>query len=167
MRRSTGWQFGPGSSVKLSFTSGGIFLIPDPVLVVEDGITLVRTRGMVDIFLTNIDFTGGGFHGAVGLAIVDTQAAGVGVSALPGPLSRPDWDGWFWHHYFDVHVGDLLGGGGTNQAPGNVKIEIDSKAMRKLTINDAIVGIMESAEAIVGGAFADLYLDCRMLVKFP
>jgi len=79
--------------------------------------------------------------GAFGAGIVSAEALGVGVTALPTPFRDADWGGWMvwqpWAFRFqsDTDVGKEF---------GSVEFEIDSKAMRKVEPNSAMVFVAES-----------------------
>ena len=101
---------------------------------------------------------------AFGLAIVDAAAFAIGITAIPHPFSDSDWDGWLWHWQ-----GSLYGPSSTvtNAAgPANVRIPIDSKAMRKWKQFDALVGVAEFGTE-VGAAVITAKLNTRILVKLP
>ena len=101
---------------------------------------------------------------AFGIAIVEGNAFSVGVTAMPRPFSDSDWDGWLWHWQ-----GSLFGPSTTVQnsaGPANVRIPVDSKAMRKWKQFDALICMMEVATE-VGAAVITAKLNSRILVKLP
>ena len=102
-----------------------------------------------------------GYHGAFGIGVFTAEA--FAAAAHPLPLTDNFWDGWLYHTYFDVFAADLLGGGGTNQIPGAFRAEVDSKAMRKLKLNDTITAVIEVAEVGTAEMFAKF--DSRVLIK--
>ena len=103
------------------------------------------------------------FAFAVGLAVVSEQAAAIGVTAVPTPITDMESDMFFLHK---VVMGDFVfaSGSGFQDTPIGSGISIDSKAMRKvnndqnvvLVLEGAIAGFGEGCIGVVGG---------RMLVK--
>ena len=118
--------------------------------------TVVRTRGQVAVkpasFGADLVYTG-----AYGLCIVTSDALAAGVASVPGPFEDPGWDGWFvwWSFAQKFEVQDLTG-----TLLGADQYEIDSKAMRKIGTNEAVVLVAESQI----GAF-DIAMHLRMLLK--
>ena len=99
---------------------------------------------------------------AAGICIVTSQAATVGVTAVPGPLANIDWDGWMWHWMGIAGVVPGVGG-----APNLVvSVPIDTKAMRKWKETDVMVAMVEVEETGVAGSFVSNF-DTRVLVKLP
>ena len=67
-------------------------------------LTLLRTRGIVDLFLRGgVNAPGDGYFGAVGIAIASDQAFTAGVASLPTLLSEASANVWLWHQYLSVH----------------------------------------------------------------
>ena len=118
--------------------------------------TVVRTRGQVAIKATSaaVDNTS---VGAYGVGVVSEDAFAAGVGSIPGPFSDADWPGWFvWRSFtyrfeFSDATGALL---------MNMVQEVDSKAMRKVGLNEVIVTVAESFI----GAF-DVSMPLRKLLK--
>ena len=107
----------------------------------EDPGTLVRARGSIDFqplsFGADLEITG-----AFGMGMVSAEALGIGVTACPEPFSDADWGGWMVWTLFSyvLEVQDATG----LIALANVRIEIDSKAMRKVEPSSALIFIAES-----------------------
>ncbi len=103
--------------------------------------TVVRTRGQLSIrpnvFSGDVDIVG-----AFGLGIVSAQALAIGITAIPGPFDDADWDGWFVWRSFSYRF-ELVDGTG-DFYPASSDMEIDSKAMRKVADNEAVVIVMQS-----------------------
>ena len=170
-RRKVGWEGGIGGAVAQSAITVSADLIVSPALsILFDGLTLVRTRGQLLIFLTSATAAGGGFVGAFGIGVANTAAVVAGAGSLPTPVTEVDWDGWlFWHAIQVIAPGalaestvsdELTGVAGMSAAQ---RIEIDSKAMRKIGIQDSIFGVLQVVE--LGSATADWFVDTRILVK--
>ncbi len=116
----------------------------------------------MDLFLRGgVNAPGDGYFGAVGIAIASDQAFTAGVSSLPTPLSEASANVWLWHQYLSVH-GEATDVG---EASSNQRIEIDSKAMRKLRDDDVIVAVMQVVET--GVADMDVFFDSRALFMLP
>jgi len=87
----------------------------------------------------------------------------VGVTAVPDPIADMDWDGWMYHRFFDVH-----GAAGTFDATepqASIQFEVDSKAMRKIPLNETLVAVLEVVEQ--GASTGTAWFDSRILVKLP
>ena len=171
-RRKTAWTVGPvsgvGGIVQTISASGKAGWVVTAV-VASDGITLVRVRGEFMAFLSSTSTALDGFTGAIGICVVSSVAASLGITAIPGPIAQDDWDGWLYHRYLSFKSGDVIDSGVSSEA-GQVdsvsaatRFEIDSRAMRKLSIEDTIVGMMEWSE--VGTASLRTHINTRLLVK--
>jgi len=164
-RRKVGWDGGP-SSTTTALTAAGASLWSIGSLVGSDGGTLVRTRGQFSAFLSVVGAIQDGFvNGAVGIGVVSENAFGVGITAVPHPLTDDSWDGWLFHRY----MGQMRGSATTElfRFPMEAfRWEIDSKAMRKLKETDVIVGVTELG-TLIGAATVIYQADTRMLIKLP
>ena len=164
-RRRTGWFAGPSQDV-VSLSDAGVTLWNVGQQAVDDGLTLVRVRGEVVLNLTQVTTIGDGFEAfAFGLCIVSENAFGIGVSAVPAPLTDIAWDGWLVH---SVH-GHMTGQETTEVSRfplEAIRVPIDSKAMRKFRATDTLVGVIQVGTEI-GAAALRLSARTRMLVKLP
>ena len=142
-KRKTEWSVYDNSGY-VNVASGGATILSG--LFFEDPGTLVRTRGMISVkaqsYAADIDIIG-----AFGLAIVSQEAFNVGVTAVPEPFTDSDWGGWMVIQAFAVHLQQVTNAG---LLLGSWQFEIDSKAMRKVEPNSAVVVVAESST----GAFA-------------
>ena len=162
-RRRVSWQIGPTGSVTGVVTTSVVAFTAGVVAALDD-LTLIRTRGELLVYLT---VAGGasneGFRWAFGMAIASENAFGIGITALMSPLTDLAWDGWFVHEQGSVITpGTTLDGGISEQ----VRVKIDSKAMRKLHQTDSIYAVIETSEQ-GDGASLSAQLMSRMLVKLP
>ena len=160
-RRAVGWEPGPRGILSPASTASSLF--GTTVVAIVDDITIVRTRGELLLLLLTSSVAQGGFDWAFGMCVVSQNAAGVGATAIPAPRTDDQWDGWFVHQMgalksIGATVGTGLGG-------SQVRIPIDSKAMRKLGETDTIVAMLEVTE--VGTATMHAELISRMLIKAP
>ena len=105
------------------------------------GETVRRTRGTV---LARSDQTGADevFMGAIGFVIINDIAAGVGATAIPGPVTDDDDDGWFvWQPFMGSH----------SSGEGNDQVfHFDSKAMRKIEPGYQVAIMLENASPTTG-----------------
>ena len=161
-RRTSGWFGGPSSGTdgsSQSIGSNSVVIMTTGAATATDGLTLVRTRGELSLQISTASAIGDGFFGAFGLCIVSVQAFAVGATAVPGPVGEENWDGWFYHSYFNVYANAANVTGDHAQ----VVTTVDSKAMRKLQDNEVIIGVIEALE--VGGSTLLVHFNCRILVK--
>jgi len=165
-RRSTGWEAGPGSlsGVDAAFSASTSIIIGTGVGPVVDGLTLIRTRGEMLVSLASVVATQDGFLFGLGIGIVTADAFAIGVTATPTPLEDADWDGWLWHTLTHVFAPTSTGVAEASDAVV-VRVPIDSKAMRKVGINEVIYMVAESSET--GTAVATVYGLSRILFKNP
>ncbi len=163
-RRRTGWTEGPFSNVT-SLTAAGAFPWSTGQIVLEDGLTLVRTRGEYTLSLDLVTNPGDGFaSAAVGICAVSENAAGIGVTAIPAPLTDIDWDGWLFHRVHGAIIGQSTSE--VQSTFNSFRIEIDGKAMRKLRATDVLTGMFELGTEI-GTASMHVSARSRMLFKLP
>ena len=162
-RRTTIWNEGPLSTAVQSATAAST-LVVNTGQTALGGVTLVRTRGHLAIWISSAGSDGDGFTRVqAGIGIVTTDAFAAGGSSMPTPLDDPDWGGWLW---FDA-VGPVIGQelANLNSGPmGQVRLPIDSKAMRKVKPNETIFGSV-SFQAEIGVATINMAMDTRMLIK--
>jgi len=161
LRRRTGWEEGPGGTTATSFTDTIATILGAGFEFLLDGLTIVRIRGSVQAFLT-VGGTNSGFHAAIGMGIVSADAFAVGVTAVPNPIDDADWNGWMYHRYFDLH-------GATTFNPADqsnsLTFEVDSKAMRKVGVNEVLFASIETVES--GTATMSVFFESRILLKLP
>ena len=130
-------------------------------LAVAESITLVRTRGQLMVHFdptTANDVVRVGF----GLGIFSNDAFGIGITAVPGPLTDAGWD-WVYHKLF--MMGPVFSATETdNSINQNVMFEIDSKAMRKMKDNQTL-GWVGEMQVVSGGGTIDFSATARHLFK--
>ena len=161
-RRQTGWEQGPGGFTLFSSAGPTAGILGPSTLLVVDGHTLVRTRGVYELVLKTAATVGDGFHGALGIGVVTEPAFSVGVTAIPTPISEVEWDGWLWHEFFSLTSPTVTPG---ENSASVIRMPIDSKAMRKVGINEVIYAAIEMTE--IGVATLDARLNTRILFKLP
>jgi len=123
----------------------------------EEALTVVRTRGMISV-KPNVYTADASIMAAIGVGIVSAEALAAGVASIPEPFTDADWGGWYvWQSFAYVFE---FNAAATLAFPASAQFEIDSKAMRKVSPNEALVVIAES----LGGAF-EISTPLRTLVK--
>ena len=150
----TQW-IGPADQGYISVASGGATLIAFTSF--EARAIAIRTRGMCSVQPTvfTADLTLGG---AVGMAVVSTEAFVAGIASIPTPFTDADWHGWMVWRSFTYRLEQADNTTGRNFPDWN--FEIDSKAMRKVSSNETLVIIAESQ----AGAF-QISTPWRVLIK--
>jgi len=174
-RRLTAWEIGPASGstdgAPETVAGSGAVVMTNAVIAVADGLTIVRVRGEVSAFFSASSAAQGGFHGAIGLCIVNENAAVVGVSAMPHPVADQEWDGWLFHRWLSIISAGIIDTGVSksndtiNTTSAAVRFELDSKAMRKFPADQVLVAIAEWTE--IGTATMRFSMATRVLVKLP
>ena len=126
--------------------------------------TLVRIRGEMVLWVAVATAVGDGFtKGAAGIGIVTNDAFAIGATAMPGPFTDPEWNGWIWYQSLAAIVS--LETTEVARGPmGAVRIPIDTKAMRKLNANDTVFGAVELSTE-VGTTTINFTMNTRMLSK--
>ena len=162
-RRKTSWLFGPAGNSGAISTSTSV-LFPIALQSAQDGLTIVRIRGEILLYMTSGDGTTTGFEVAVGIGIANENAVlTVGVTAVPNPLTDAEWDGWMQYWTGDVRAASttITNSEGVSAA----RITIDSKAMRKFRSSDVLFGCIQTVETT--SAIMSSHLRSRVLVKLP
>ncbi len=125
----------------------------------DQDVTLLRSRGQVWVTATP-DAAGDFVVAAFGLIVVHGNALTAGGASLPGPIENIDAD-WLWHQF--VHLDAVSVSASDGQSIGlNARIEIDSKAMRRVPRTHVVVLMAElsgsaMASVTAAGAFRLLF----------
>jgi hypothetical protein len=80
----------------------------------------------------------------LGLGIVSTDAAALGATAMPDPLGEPDYPWVWWGNYT---LRSQLSSGVNGLGSSVIRIEADSKAMRRVKPQQSLVWIIEASGA--------------------
>jgi len=116
----------------------------------------MRTRGELLLYLKSAAAASNGFTGAFGIGLTTSQAFAIGVTAMPGPITDIDWDGWLYHRVFTMFSGDVIASVAStdsdivNANSAVLKLEVDSKAMRKQLEGMTEFCMLETIEAGTG-----------------
>ncbi len=118
--------------------------------------TVVRTRG--ELYVRSDVSTTEDAFGAMGMAVVKTTAAAIGITAIPTPITDEGDEGFFvWVPWTSSQIV------GTTQGPVRANIfKFDSKAQRKIVGGDTLVVTLENASAAHGMVFINKF---RILIK--
>jgi len=166
-RRLTAWDLGPGGDDlgtldNVSVVSDSNVILGAGVTPLIPAITVVRIRGFIEVNLVAADAALSGFNFAAGIGIVTLDAFTAGAASVPNPFSDIQWPGWLWHHLGGIHAPqEILD---LNQVAAQ-RIEVDSKAMRKVRLNEVMTLIMSFGETAT--ATVNVRAATRALVKLP
>ena len=160
-RRATSWVFGPGGQAATAISASGQQIVGSGLVLIPEGATLVRTRGFVELVLEAAANIGEGISGAFGIGLVTNEAFAIGATAIPGPLSEMDWDGWLYHQFWSLHASTATIADGVNV--GRYGFDVDSKAMRKWDTSMTLVAMVEATE--IGVSQVEMFFDSRLLIK--
>ena len=143
-RRRNSWGFGPGDSATLftSSASTAVGFIGSGIGPTIDGLTIARTRGSFQAWLTQAGLSEG-YSGAIGIGVVPQAAFVAGIASVPTPLTELDWDGWLFHRFFQLHT--PVAADFTTEGT-MIRFEVDSKAMRKLNEDQIAYCAIEATE---------------------
>jgi len=161
-RRLTSWSAGPKSSL-INVASTAAILWDTGAQALVDGLTIVRTRGILVMTMRLATSVGDGFQNwAAGICVVSENAFNAGVASVPAPLTDISWDGWLWHHQ-GGHITSLETTE-VHRPTGAIEVVIDSKAMRKIKNTDVQIGVLQMGTEI-GTATVDFSARTRVLDK--
>ena len=158
VRKSRDWGLGPGSEDGTAITATGSTLIGAGVAPLgAQELTVARIRGLLTANIFSTAANGDGFFGAFGIGKVPVTAFAAGIGSVPTPITEIDWDGWLYHTFIDVR----RGAASLTNGMGFQRVEIDSKAMRKLDSQEVIYGVLEVKE--VGTVEMRVFFNTRAL----
>jgi len=158
-KRLTGWfgitavqttEVAAGGTLVSSLSAGALALRP---------FTIVRTHLTVHA-RSDQGAASESYLASVAMCVVSEQAAAIGVTAVPTPITDQESDLFFLHM-------DLMGSLAIDTAVGTlmqgVNREMDSKAMRKVNEDQDVILVTEGG--VLGGGTI-IRTSGRMLVKF-
>jgi len=162
-KRLTDWSISMSATAFVNVPAASKVLltsVPAASLDVISPATLIRTRGYFSI-ASDQGAASEEQIGGLGLAFVNETARALGVTAIPGPQTDNNFDGWIVYRSFAQQI---LFGDASGRQPNMVPFtyEVDSKAMRKFEGSVGLVLVVENIHATHGFEIA---LDFRMLVK--
>ena len=108
--------------------------------------TILRMRGEV-LFLFDSAPEAASITIAMGIGVVSTDAANAGVGSLPDPAGEPDYP---WLYWKSISLLSQTAGTAAEQNPiGQAfRLEVDSKAMRKIKPGQSLVVIYQTTTAV-------------------
>ena len=170
-RRISAWTVGPGGTTLEPVISASTTQFVGSAIQLSAGVealTHVRLRGELLLWLQTSSVASGGYRGAFGIGIATLAAVTAGFASVPTPLTEADADNWLYHRFFSLVSGGVLVLADTKKGPDSdivqsTRIEVDSKAMRKMRSEDAIYAIIEVVEQ--GVATMNVSFNSRSLVK--
>jgi len=128
-----------------------VLSIANPVGGLET--TIVRTRGVFGIMPGDEDLLpnpANSAQGAFGIGVFATEAWAVGTTAVPGPYSDPEWDGWMLWQPWILNRGRITPASGDNDVyVPPFQRELDVKSMRKLDPGYTLGLVIESSASSV------------------
>ena len=151
--RLTQW-IGPADQNFVNVATGATAIIGS--ISFEGAQTVVRNRGL--LYITPQAFSADvTVVGAVGMAVVSTEAFAAGAASIPSPYRDADWGGWLlWQPYaYFLNFGTDVG-----SREGTRQYTLDSKSMRKITPNETLVLMAESQVGAVS-----IGMTIRTLIK--
>ncbi len=120
----------------------------------ESAATLVRTRGEL-MLSTTTAIAGSHIHGAFGMIVVSSDAAGVGITALPGPITDITNDWVVWQAVNLVHQTATEDGASLAQT---WRYPFDSRGMRKMKAAESLVFILELTSDVAAAVIRGQYI---------
>jgi len=160
------WELGPGGDDLatldgVAFSSDASAILGAGVTPVGQNLTIIRTHGFMEFILSTADASLSGFNFAAGIGIVSADAFAVGSGSMPDPFDDIGWPGWLWHRMGAIHTPLALAAG---SGPTNTMTwEIDSKAMRKLGLNEVAFIKVQGGEVV--NAAVTVRAATRMLIS--
>ena len=116
----------------------GSFILANPGI----GEVIRRTRGRFHVISDQGSVTEQQ-DGALGMIVVTDTALAVGITAIPGPVTDANDDGWFvWEPF--TQVSQLTLGASFTSGGTTLQYEFDSKAMRKVAHGFSMAIVLES-----------------------
>ena len=161
-RRIPEWFAGPGTNDAIQTVTGAGTILWALGQEATTVLTTVRIRGEISLWLPLVTTVGDGFSAYyLGIGIASFDAFSAGIASLPTPQGDRDWGGWLW-----FHAGAAIVGNETTELfrgpMSAVRIQIDTKAMRKMSANEIIFGAISLVNE-VGAAELDFVASTRML----
>ena len=169
--RKTSWEDGPGGPTSQTTSASGQVVLGAGAIALQPGLTTVRIRGEFLAYLTAATALNDGYTGAFGIGLASENAfSDVGITALMHPFDDSNWDGWMYHKFFSVKAAGPIVQAAVSLSTDNplvssIRIEVDSKAMRKVPVDTVIFAAIDVDE--VGTAVMQSQFDSRQLVKLP
>ena len=158
-KRRTIWiQFQPAITT-MTATGGTLIFSLNAAALALRPFTIVRSR--FELYLKSDQDTASEDQVAgFGIAVVSDEAAAVGVTAIPTPITELGSDLWFVNQILMSSI--EAGATNVETAINGRGWTVDSKAMRKCSVGQNIVVVGERAGA---GSGVELFAGGRILIK--
>ncbi len=118
--------------------------------------TVIRTR-LELLYFSDSEAVDETPFGALGMTVVSQKAAALGITAIPTPITNSDGDWFMWQ---GLAAANRFGGSEADSL--FQRTVIDSKAMRKIGVDDSVAIVVEQSAAVG----ATIVIQGRQLVKF-
>ncbi len=168
-KRLTTWALGPGGDDiatldRTAYSSSASQIIGSAITPVLPNLTVVRLHGHILFNLTAADAQRSGFNMFAGIGVATLDAFTAGAASLPIAFGDADWPGWMWYWSGSIRtsVGALAIG---DPSINPLVVRIDSKAMRKLRLNEVLFLMVQAGET--GTSTMDVSAGTRVLLKLP
>ncbi len=161
VRRPTFWE---GAIAQMSLASGGASvatIVSEANLEAVPNGTIVRVRGSVLVQATAAGAVDAESIVNWGIMLVNAPAFAAGIASLPTPRTDigSDWLAW---GSTGIHAHSTAVAG--NELSAMERIEVDSKAMRKVGLNQVLVFTAEDS-VITSTIVSSLVISLRVLFK--
>ncbi len=141
-----------GALVILSLSTAELALRP---------FTVIRTRGVWSIKSDQV-IAGEPQAAGLGSCVVSDQAAAIGVTAVPTPITDMSSDLWFVYEFLLAEFTFVSAVG--FDAQGAVSGKYDSKAMRKVEDGQDVITVLEVPSSATSEGSTIMH-QCRLLIK--
>ena len=160
MRRESLWLFIGASRTVLAAPSTAVFTnAMNAASLALRPFTVVRTVGQLN-FLSDQSGAAENYDAAMGMCVVSSQAAAIGVTAIPTPFTDLGSDLWFVHQMGASRF-EFVSGVGFHPANG-LNRQYESRAMRKVNDDSEFVVVVETSPISAG---AVVWHAARVLIK--
>ena len=158
-KRETSWTSLQPSVVAVQGGSAVLMGSLNATLLAKRPFTIIRSHFILHIATDQLSADERQF-GAFGMCVVSDQAMGIGVTAVPTPITDANSDLWFVHQYLvsDFLVISAIGVDGDS----GHQYQVDSKAMRKVN-DDQDLAIVLEVSSVGDGTF--IMIAGRILIK--
>ena len=156
-RRESLWLFFTGARTGMSAAGGTIVYQLNAAALALRPFTVVRTH--ITFMLESDQAAAIEFQAAAfGWCVVSDQASAIGATAGPTPVTDGSSDLFFLYKYMFGDESNL-----TDRTRPSTQVSVDSKAMRKVTDSEDVIGVAEFDSGVSDGLI--LSTAGRMLVK--
>ncbi len=161
-RRRTTWE---GASISLSLTTG---VQAQTAIVTETNLeqfpnpTIVRIRGELTVAVTAAGAAGANANCVMGIKLATSSAFAAGGASVESPATEVGGD-WIWWHAATMRNLAALPTANDDNIGILRTVKIDSKAMRKVSVNQVLIFVAHNVVAggtqtIVVGGFVRILL---------